>query len=384
MSDLGAQGISYNIPPKVDHPFWSDDEIVEQLTATATISDTTGTPSVEVTKSGYNFDFAFSNLKGEQGEKGETGATGATGPQGPEGPQGPQGEQGPAGSDADISNAVTDVSVTNENGVYSIDITKGSGATTNAGEIDVPNIDNVIAEVNDSVVENNTSGYDFHTLKETEHNGTQNDIGKFYIAQKQITALNEDGSFTTVDQSGTEGTGELHPAKELQPWRERTADEESPLTRGYPFTHSQTVESVGADDSVTITFKSYLNGIKTYKPSALTTANFSPDPSRSGWTVNISISNLQSYPLFVIPYVGESLSTNAHITHTFFGVSDYSIQSPIIVLSIAVVLNDDGSATFTTTLNGFYMDKITSETLEIGVESDQDSYPLITVTKVEA
>ena len=97
------------------------------ISATASVDDNTGTPEVVVTRTynestnDYNFDFAFSNLKGEQGEQGpqgiqgiqgpqgeqgiqgiqgETGATGATGPQGPQGekgdtgPQGPQGEQG--------------------------------------------------------------------------------------------------------------------------------------------------------------------------------------------------------------------------------------------------------------------------------------------------
>lgn len=75
------------------------------LTATASVSNTSGTPAVVVTKtktgiSKYNFDFAFSGLKGEQGEqgpKGDKGDTGAQGPQGEQGAQGIQGEQGPQG-----------------------------------------------------------------------------------------------------------------------------------------------------------------------------------------------------------------------------------------------------------------------------------------------
>ena len=69
----GISGADYIIPPKTDHPFWSDEEIAENLTATATVDNSTGTPSVDVTKNGYNLNFAFKNLKGEKGDKGDTG-----------------------------------------------------------------------------------------------------------------------------------------------------------------------------------------------------------------------------------------------------------------------------------------------------------------------
>lgn len=79
------------------------------LTATASVSNTSGTPAVTVAKtktgvSKYNFDFAFSGLKGEQGEQGPQGETGETGAQGPKGDKGDTGEtgaQGPKGDKGD-------------------------------------------------------------------------------------------------------------------------------------------------------------------------------------------------------------------------------------------------------------------------------------------
>lgn len=82
---VGISGAEYIIPPTTDHPFWSDEEIAENLTATATVDNSTGTPSVDVTKNGYNLDFAFKNLKGEKGDKGDTGAKGTPGPGGKNG-----------------------------------------------------------------------------------------------------------------------------------------------------------------------------------------------------------------------------------------------------------------------------------------------------------
>ena len=80
------------------------------ITMSATVGNTVGTPSVQITKGGTtaapSFAFAFSNLKGAtgaQGPKGDTGAqgpkgdTGAQGPRGDTGAQGPQGERGPKG-----------------------------------------------------------------------------------------------------------------------------------------------------------------------------------------------------------------------------------------------------------------------------------------------
>lgn len=276
--NINTQAYDYDLPPEVDAPFWADDEteeVIDKVTFSASADQTTGTAKVDVTKSGYNVNFAFSGIKGEQGDKGdkgdtgaegpqgpkgdtgETGATGATGPEGPQGPQGekgadgtspavvstgssesgavagtitgadgavisvyngakgetgpqgPQGETGPQGPSGTATGAVTNVSVTNTNGVYDIKQTI-DGTESEVGQISVPSTDNLLAEVTDSVVENTSTGYDFHTIKETENNGTQNDVGRFYIARNQITGLNNDGSFTTVDQAGNEGSGSIN------------------------------------------------------------------------------------------------------------------------------------------------------------------------------
>ena len=89
-------------------------------TVSATVDETTGTPSVDVEASGpdtaKNISFAFTGLKGEkgdkgdkgdpgpqgtQGEPGETGLQGERGPQGPQGERGPQGPEGPQGPKGD-------------------------------------------------------------------------------------------------------------------------------------------------------------------------------------------------------------------------------------------------------------------------------------------
>lgn len=59
------------------------DGVTPDITATATVSNTTGTPSVNVSKGGTaenpSFAFAFQNIKGEPGEQGPTGSPGADG-----------------------------------------------------------------------------------------------------------------------------------------------------------------------------------------------------------------------------------------------------------------------------------------------------------------
>ena len=67
------------------------------ISMTATVDQTTGTPSVSVSKSGSDeapsFNLAITGIKGEKGDKGDTGD---------QGPQGDTGPQGPAGADAEL------------------------------------------------------------------------------------------------------------------------------------------------------------------------------------------------------------------------------------------------------------------------------------------
>lgn len=114
MSKVNPQGYKYGLDPENVNPFWDYEHggnpASVDITATASVDDTVGTPEVTVTKQTKedvtNFDFAFTGIKGEKGEPGEAGApgpkgdpgeTGAQGPAGERGPQGPAGERGPQG-----------------------------------------------------------------------------------------------------------------------------------------------------------------------------------------------------------------------------------------------------------------------------------------------
>lgn len=76
--------------------------VTPHVTATASVDDSTGTPTVTVVRTGPdaapNFDFAFQNLKGERGETGSQGIQGIPGPAGSPGSQGPRGFTGETGA----------------------------------------------------------------------------------------------------------------------------------------------------------------------------------------------------------------------------------------------------------------------------------------------
>lgn len=132
MSNISPQGYVYGNNPNPTIPFWETGEDITEVTASAEVDSTSGTPSVDLTvtqlNGNANLNFSFSGLKGAKGDKGdkgdtgakgdkgdtgatgpkgEPGATGATGPQGPKGDTGETGPQGPAGQNG--TNGVTPV-----------------------------------------------------------------------------------------------------------------------------------------------------------------------------------------------------------------------------------------------------------------------------------
>lgn len=228
--------------------------VTPDISVTASSNDTTGIPKVVVTQTGtkeapvYNFD--FTGIKGERGEQGETGSPGTdgktpvihanagiddtsgtpavtvttethgddvifsfafTGLKGQQGEQGPAGPQGPAG-ESGTTDAVTDVTLTNENGVYSLSQTKND-QNTEIGTIEVPKIDTseFVSDVSDEVVQDTENGFSFHTLKQTK-DGITKTVTSIYTADKQITGITISGSsllIHTVDQMGNKATQTL-------------------------------------------------------------------------------------------------------------------------------------------------------------------------------
>ena len=88
----------YDIIEEINNIEGEGESSVSDINAAATVDGSTGTPTVNVVKSGAAASPVFTfNFHGLKGAKGDTGATGAQGPQGEQGPQGIQGLQGPAG-----------------------------------------------------------------------------------------------------------------------------------------------------------------------------------------------------------------------------------------------------------------------------------------------
>ena len=106
--------------------------VIPEITADATVDQSTGTPSVSVVKTGTDeapvFTFNFHNIKGETGQRGEKGETGEQGETGRPGNDGADGVS-PTVTTAQIANGYR-ITITDADGSHVFDIYNG-----NDGEI---------------------------------------------------------------------------------------------------------------------------------------------------------------------------------------------------------------------------------------------------------
>lgn len=102
--------------------------VIPEITADATVDQSTGTPSVSVVKTGTDeapvFTFNFHNIKGETGERGEKGDTGETGATGRPGNDGADGVS-PTVTTTQIANGYR-ITITDADGSHVFDIYNGN------------------------------------------------------------------------------------------------------------------------------------------------------------------------------------------------------------------------------------------------------------------
>lgn len=106
--------------------------VIPEITADATVDQSTGTPSVSVVKTGTDeapvFTFNFHNIKGETGERGEKGETGETGATGRPGNDGADGIS-PTVTTTAIPNGYR-ITITDADGSHVFDIYNGNDGET--------------------------------------------------------------------------------------------------------------------------------------------------------------------------------------------------------------------------------------------------------------
>ena len=160
------------------------------VSATASVSNTTGEPSVKVTKSGTDnepiFDFAFDNIKGEKGEKGEQGKAFTYDDFTPEQLKALKGEKG------DISNiSVTATSDDTSSDTPTVDVTK-------SGTVSEPVFDFAFHGLKGQKGDTGEKGTDGFTPTITENADNTDDSYKLDIA-------NSNGTITTPNLKGAKG-----------------------------------------------------------------------------------------------------------------------------------------------------------------------------------
>lgn len=126
-SDMSALEISNirSIPAPIKGDK-GDNGVTPDITATASVDQTTGNATVSVTKTGADtnpaFNFSFTGLKGERGEKGHDGAKGEPGT------PGEKGEAGTPGADGVTPDITVVATVDETTGTPAVDVTKSGTA----------------------------------------------------------------------------------------------------------------------------------------------------------------------------------------------------------------------------------------------------------------
>lgn len=205
---------------------------------------------------------------------------------------------------------VKGITVTNENGVYTISFTTVDGETHEAGTIEVPQ-NNPVVEIKDTVVEDNTNKFDFHTFTETTEDGTENNIGHFYLAQNQITGINKTSDFSLelnkVNQGGARNTTqiELPGANALTQLSISKTDEDNAITYKTASGTTMNAGTIQAANSVDISQyvtpdDAYEATVQAYRVGKIACLNFSiknksGEPitfSKKAYTKLFTLSNL--------------------------------------------------------------------------------------------
>ena len=179
-----------------------DDGVTPNISISASIDETIGTPSIKVTKGGTTsaptFDLAISGIKGEKGDKGEQGIQGATGKNGADG-----------FSPTIVANS------TNNSDSYKLDI------TTKNGTITTPNLKGAKGDKGDkgtgipsggktgqAIIKASDNNYDYkwgslvvNDVANATNDGNGNNIVNTYATKKELSAAKTDAGNTYLTKT---------------------------------------------------------------------------------------------------------------------------------------------------------------------------------------
>ena len=199
---------------------------------TASVDSNTGTPHVEVIDTGTaenpSLEFAFSNLKGEKGEQGLQGPQGAIGPQGPRGADGTVSfnDLSPSQRESLVGNGITSIEKTSSSGVvdtYTISYTKKGPDTftiTNGGISNIDELDDVTIETpsnGDMLIYNSTTEKwvnDHNTKMNTNGSNAESEVefsGAFTVGSRKENS--EIGTNSFANGMNVEASGDYSHAE---------------------------------------------------------------------------------------------------------------------------------------------------------------------------